>query len=111
MTIIVKNQTASEIALPDLGNCKVPASGQFELTRVSTISEIYNSSDLITRIDAGDIVLNDGVADLSLADSKEFIQPFNTRNPVKKTSFKSPNDTDWELSVDDAGILTTEQAV
>lgn len=73
ITIIAKNQTAGEIIIDDLGGIRVPASGQETLTDANSISDIYRSVDLVTEINANNILLNDGTNDLTKAASLQFV--------------------------------------
>mgnify|MGYP000323584301 FL=1 len=71
MTIIAKNQTAGALPLTQLPvpNNEIPASGQVTLTDYATVTEIQDDTELATHITAGDCILNDGVSDLTQAQS------------------------------------------
>lgn len=72
MAKIVKNTTISDIELPDTGTT-IPASGQLTLDPI----EYYlyaASTDIIPHIDSGDIVINDGTADLPITEAKVYIK-------------------------------------
>ena len=70
--IIAKNNTASEIFWEDLG-IGVPASSQETLTDLFTKIEISNSKDLNNSIIAGNITINDGTSDLSIANGLKHV--------------------------------------
>jgi len=68
MTIILKNTTGSDIALSEFG-VTVPLSGQYlcdtqEYTRLAGDDSI---TEITTHINTGDIVVNDGVDDITVA--------------------------------------------
>lgn len=109
ITIIAKNQTASQITITDLGGCIIDASGQYELTKSRGLNAIYSSKDLVTMINDDTILLNDGTTDFTKAESLTYIAQFNTYNPVAQITLKSPNGTAWYVSVDNDGVLTTAQ--
>jgi len=68
VTFIAENQAASPVVLADLGKT-VPASGSVTLTSDLAIGEIWGSADLQTAIEAGQVLLNDGVSTLSKSQS------------------------------------------
>ena len=76
ITIILKNNTGSDVTVNDLG-LVIPASSQVEANDLYSLHEIYESDDLQTLVDAGTIVVNDGTNDLSIADATNSISPFN----------------------------------
>lgn len=75
MSKVLKNTTASDIDLDVLG-LRVPASGQVTLDTSDFLKLASDSSitELTTLINSGDIVINDGSADLSTADAIEYIK-------------------------------------
>jgi len=76
ITIIAKNVTGGEITIGDLG-LPIPALSQNTLvggaSPEKTLSEVLDSLDLGTEISAGNIVINDGTDDLSIADALKHI--------------------------------------
>lgn len=79
MTIIVKNNTGSDVLIGDLGVI-IPASGQDTLSDSLTEAEISASADLLALVNdgpppaVGTLTLNDGVADIDPgADSIDFV--------------------------------------
>jgi len=75
VTIIAVNQTAGDLALPNLsvsGN-KIPASGQVTLTDFNTPLEIQNDRDLLAHVQAGDVLLNDGSITLTQEQSEALL--------------------------------------
>ena len=78
--IIAKNQTVDDIPIHDLGNIVVPGSGQLNLTDVFRVAGIRSSESLTDLINSDDILINDGVGDLTKEDSLivvEFTEPIN----------------------------------
>ena len=72
MSKIVKNQTTSNITVGDTG-VTIPASGQYTIPPVDYLLWA-ESDDIITSINAGDLILNDGIYDLDSTNSKYFIK-------------------------------------
>lgn len=77
--IIAKNQTAGNILIDDLG-LNVPALSQVIITDYVTYLEAAVSQDLEVEISAGNIILNDGVSDLSLARSLNYLDSSGSFN-------------------------------
>jgi hypothetical protein len=78
--VIAKNQTGSPIELPRLG-LTVPASpATITLTEFAYIFEIGAEEVLDTSITAGDIIINDGTSDLSVAESLVYINTTGNMN-------------------------------
>ena len=78
MTKIAKNTTGSDISLSDTG-ITVPASGQYTLNESEYIlwaqsTVVSPATQLVTLINSGDIVVNDGTTDLGAADGIRFLQ-------------------------------------
>jgi len=73
-TIIAKNQTANDIIISDLGSQTIPANNQVTLSDLHSLTDIQASDDLITEVQAGNIVINDGNNDLSPTDAIYFLQ-------------------------------------
>ena len=65
--IIAKNTTGGDIDLNDLGLSLGPLE-ILDLTSLFTKSEVIESSDLTSHVENGNIIINDGVSDLSLSD-------------------------------------------
>lgn len=72
MSKILKNNTASNVILSDVGQT-VPASGQLTIN-VQDYWLYATSSDVIVAISSGDLTVNDGSFDLSIADGARLIQ-------------------------------------
>ena len=72
-TIIVKNNSGSDVAINDLGILSVPDGGQRDLTASFEPSKIVASSDLQSLVNAGTLVINDGTSDLSSSDGLDLI--------------------------------------
>jgi hypothetical protein len=81
--VIAKNQTGTAILLERLG-VSVPASPlTITLTDYATFYEVSADETLNTRVTAGDIVINDGTSDLSLAEALGFLDATgNLNGPV-----------------------------
>lgn len=70
--VIAKNQTGSDIDLTRTG-LRVPASSQLTLTDFVTYTECTEDESLVTAVTAGDIVINDGVEDLSTVKALDYL--------------------------------------
>lgn len=71
MSKILKNITVSDIEISDTG-ITLAASSSYTLTHQEYL--LWAASvDIITNINTGDVVVNDGYNDLSIADGKSFI--------------------------------------
>ncbi len=71
--VIAKNNTVSDIFLDDLG-VGIPASNQRALTDSFTMDEIFTSADLKVPVASGDVTINDGSIDLSVAEGLQHIR-------------------------------------
>lgn len=69
---ILKNTTSSAVVIPDVGQT-VPANGTLTISS-SDYTAYAGSSNTITFVGAGTLVVNDGSADLSIADGTNLIQ-------------------------------------
>jgi len=67
--LIAKNVSVSLQSFDDLDGIEIVASGAVDLSELFDPRTIAASSELRTAISAGDIILNDGVSDLTLAQS------------------------------------------
>ena len=96
MSKIVKNTTGIDVVVQDVG-VTIPASGQYILNK----NEYHlwgDSLDIITLIDGGTLIINDGVTDLSIDRAKDFISEndfaFSHRflsQPERVNGFNSKN--------------------
>ncbi len=82
ITIIAKNQTINNIIINDMDGLIIPGNEQINLTDDFQLDYIYESEDLITSINSGDIIINDGTNDLSIPDALIFLQSFNSTNII-----------------------------
>jgi len=64
--IIAKNVTQNDIEISDMYGTTIPSSSQLTLTESLPYPIIENSQNLKTYVQDGDIVINDGVQDLSV---------------------------------------------
>ena len=81
--VIAKNQTGTAILLDRIG-VTVPASPlTITLTDYATFYEVSADETLNTRVTAGDIVINDGTSDLTLAEALGYLDATgNLNGPV-----------------------------
>lgn len=69
MTIVIaKNPGGSDLGIEDLG-LVVEAGGERILTDLFSLGAITESEDLRTRVSAAQIVINDGISDLSIPEA------------------------------------------
>lgn len=71
-TIILRNQTPNPIDLDDIA-ITVPGSGQITASERLTPEEIRRSDDLLTQVNAGTVVVDDGTNELDTAGSQAFM--------------------------------------
>jgi len=72
MSKILKNTTASPVDITDVG-VTIPASGQITVEAVDDLL-FKGSSDVVTLIGNGTVVVNDGTSDLSITDGIDLIK-------------------------------------
>lgn len=70
--VIIKNGGGSAVEIADLG-ISIPASGQETLSEQFTFPEIAESDDLRSLVEAGTLVVNDGIQDLNATAGKAFL--------------------------------------
>jgi len=70
-TVIVKNITVLEVFFDDLG-IGVNAVSSRNFSALFPLYVIKSSTDLLSQLNAGNIVLNDGERDLKKIESQEF---------------------------------------
>lgn len=77
-TFILKNLTGTEQYIPDLG-VYLPASGQVNVTEVfnNRRFEPYASTDLIAKVNADIITINDGTADITKASATAWLEKYS----------------------------------
>jgi len=80
---IVKNNTGSPIIIVDVGNVTIPASGQYTIPPEDYLIWA-ESSDIITEVGSGDVTVNDGNIDLSIARGVSYLQ-FGTQQFLTST--------------------------
>lgn len=75
MSKILKNTTGSDIDL-DVSGLRIPASGQITVdeTQYLLLASADSITELTTPINSGDIIVNDGTADLSASEGLAYIQ-------------------------------------
>lgn len=84
--IIAVNDTTSDIYLGDLG-INVPASSQVSLHEQFEFSEIANADPLKVQVAAGNIIINDGFTNLSIADGLNYIDYWGKYEYQSEQSF------------------------
>jgi hypothetical protein len=99
MAKIVKNTTASAILVSDTG-VSIPATSSYTIPGVDYPLWSY-SSDIVTHIGSGAIVINDGSFDLSKADGISLLQ-----GNFKQSDFIPSLKTNDRLRVDVSGLST-----
>lgn len=105
MAKILKNTTASDIDLDILGR-RVPASGQLDLdtSDFARLASDASITELTTLINSGDIVVNDGVSDLSIADALAYIEyPDNAANIRFDNSSNGFTSDDVQTAIEEVG--------
>lgn len=73
-TIIAKNITGLPVVLPELG-VTIAGGASFSLSTFFRLEEIQESATLGTLITTAKVIINDGVIDLSLAQSLNYVTP------------------------------------
>lgn len=76
-TIIIKNNSGSNISLDDLGGLLILDSTQITASDLFIDGRIYESDDLKTQVASGDLVINDGSSDLSISDALSYLTSYN----------------------------------
>jgi len=73
--MILKNLTGADVQIADLGEFVIPASNQVDTNLLFKDYEVLGSLDLKAQITANNVVINDGVSDLSPTNSLQYITP------------------------------------
>lgn len=71
-TLIIKNTTAAEIFIDDVGT-NVPSSGQVDIDDRANLLKMARSDSLRQLVVAGTVILNDGFTDLSVPEALEYL--------------------------------------
>jgi len=106
ITIIAKNQTVSDIDLPQLA-VTVPGSGQTTLTDFNEIFEIKANDNLCDQITSGNIILNDGATDFDSTGSLNLIRPTVSFENVARTVEDLLDDPNEGIVTTFTGTFTT----
>jgi len=69
--IILKNQTATDIELLELGET-IPASSSIDVSNY-TARDLRHDEVLLVEIDAGNVIVNDGSADFDAEISRDYV--------------------------------------
>lgn len=94
MSVIVINNTGSDVLIGDVGEI-IPASGQQSFINMASLSELRASLDIRTLVGAGTLTLNDGINNISIADSDSFLNNiFDTGLRNNYTATTGPLNTD-----------------
>ena len=96
-TVIVKN-SGSDQSIDDLGII-IPDSNQITLSDQFTYNEIANSDDLRSLVSSGDIVINDGINDLSPTDGVKFLSLENLKELEENYYSKTQLSTSGQSSI------------
>ena len=72
-TITLKNTTGDPLLIQDLG-WSMPDGSNANILNEFTFDALVNSSSLKTAVSSGDVVVNDGSTDLSVADGTDFLR-------------------------------------
>lgn len=73
-TIVAKNPTGSPVTISGI-DVTILGGQSFTLSDFFRLEEIQECTDLTTKINAGDIVINDGINDLTQAQSLQYVTP------------------------------------
>lgn len=101
--IIAKNNGSEDILIPELGQV-VAAGSEVDLTPPIYLIEKIVGSSLYTLAQAGSLVVNDGVGDLSIGDVKTLLEDylrfrFSKYNLQVFTSAFGSRTIDWEIAL------------
>jgi len=107
-TIIAKEQTGSTLPITQLPipNQEIPAGGQVVLTDYATIAEIQDDDELKAYIEAGLVVLNDGLNDLSEEQSLSMVT-----TSTQQTALAGSFDQTYGLGASDGSLAGTTDTV
>ena len=92
-TFIFKNTTDANLNIADLSGIRLSASGTVDVTEMFTNYVLYESSDLKTVISGGQMVINDGTADLSIEDALIYCSYETPITEVPGVMFNTENGT------------------
>ncbi len=119
--VIAKNQTGSPIELNRLGITIAASPGQETLTDTASYIECTQDEDLIASVASGDIIINDGAGDLSVAEGVVYLESSGNLdgptsgaavNVLLKLSDSSGNRTTATgVTIDGSNNLTTTGTV
>ena len=76
MGVIIKNYTADDVVIGDLGGVTIPANGSVDLQEEASREEIANSDDLLQLLAEGvdKYQVNDGSRDLSFSEGIDYVR-------------------------------------
>jgi hypothetical protein len=91
MAIIVKNQTGNllDIYIREGKTVQISASGQLDLLSECTMDEISNADDIVFHIINGNILINNGVEDLTQIRAIDLVRDYKQVLPVDETGIKT----------------------
>jgi len=75
LTRKLKNTTESQKTYSDLGDFKIAALATEDITNIFITEQLFQSTELFTDIDNGDIVVNNGQRDLPINEGKAYCTP------------------------------------
>jgi len=94
----IKNQTTSAINISDVG-VTIPASGEYIIPPTEYLLWV-SSDDIITEIDNENVIINDGVNDLSVIEGKNYL-----KYPDESKNIRFDNSSnDFEAETNQAAI-------
>jgi len=99
-TFIFKNTTDSNLNVNDLSGVRLPASGIVNVTEMFTNYTIYESLDLKTVISGGQMIINDGVEDLSVYDALIYCSYETPIDQIPGLEFND-NEGTYSIIIDD----------
>jgi len=105
--LYIKNISASQIKISNLGGCRLAVDQVYELTKSRSWEDIYECPALTALIASDDIeVSKDGVTWLSKTDGIFYIKRFNPSDSVPCVTFGSTT-KEWNLTINDSGVVST----
>lgn len=127
MIILAKNNSTSDIEISDLGGISITSNSSKDLLLSCTLDDIAESNSLLELISSNQLIINNGIDDLSISDAIRYVSLFKHLNPISpdgkeviksesrppgtQTSFTGIGDSDvgfhdgtklvWDCSIDD----------
>lgn len=99
MTVILKNTTDSDIRVADLSGIGIVALGQRDVSEKFSLATLSRSANLLTYINDGTIVINDGTNDLSIEDGLNHIKEISSYEASQLEGDSEDNSLLWALTL------------